>query len=299
MSYRGNPKGALWNKWDLHVHTPASYVQEYGDRESEAVWTQYFGALASLPPEITVLGINDYYSVDGYRRVKAAWELGALPNIKLLLPVVEIRLEHLAGQADAQRLNYHIVFSNELPPDELERSFLHHLVASVGTFRTCVGHRDGMEAFGRAIKQQAPADRVPQGSDAVVGFSHAFVPLEKVQEALSESTILRGKHLVALGYSEWDGMRWTGGGGAVKRNAAHSAEFLFGCSAVPSDHARHVASLRANGISSKLIDASDAHRFSEEAPTDRRLGATMTWIKADETFEGLRRALHVMTNESS
>jgi ABC-type lipoprotein export system ATPase subunit len=291
MPYRGNPRGALWNKWDLHVHTPASYVQNYGDRESEDVWTKYFDGLASLPREITVLGINDYYSVGGYRRVREAWQSGALPNIRLVLPVVEIRLEHLAGQSDTQRLNYHVVFSDELSPDEIERSFLHHLIASVGGFSSCVGHKDGLEAFGRAVKEQAPTGSQPQGSDAIVGFHHAFVPLDKVEQALKENTVFCGKQLVGLGYSEWDAMRWTGGGGAVKRNAAHSAQFLFGCSAVPSDHNRHVASLRANEINRKLIDASDAHRFADDTAADRRLGATMTWIKADETFEGLRRAL--------
>ena len=31
-----NPQGSLWNKWDLHVHTPASLVHFYPGNKKEA-----------------------------------------------------------------------------------------------------------------------------------------------------------------------------------------------------------------------------------------------------------------------
>ena len=55
----GNPRGSLWNKWDLHVHTPASIVQVYGG-DNEVAWEKFFVDIESLPQEFKVIGINDY-----------------------------------------------------------------------------------------------------------------------------------------------------------------------------------------------------------------------------------------------
>ena len=41
-------KGSVWNKWDLHVHTPKSIIQNYGG-DTEDVWEKYIRDLESLP----------------------------------------------------------------------------------------------------------------------------------------------------------------------------------------------------------------------------------------------------------
>ena len=63
-----DPRGSLWRKWDLHVHTPASIVQHYGGNTEDA-WEKFITDLEALPPEFSVIGINDYLFLDGYRRV--------------------------------------------------------------------------------------------------------------------------------------------------------------------------------------------------------------------------------------
>ena len=67
----GDPRGSQWNKWDLHVHTPASVIQHYDDREKDETWENYLRALEALPPEIRVIGVNDYFLLEGYRRLLA------------------------------------------------------------------------------------------------------------------------------------------------------------------------------------------------------------------------------------
>lgn len=291
MTYKGDARGALWRRWDLHVHTPASYVHEYGDRGNPNTWDQYFASIASLPIEVGVLGINDYFSIDGYRRVLAEWEKGRFPNILKVFPVVELRLDHLAGNATTQRVNYHVLFSDDVNPDEIEREFLYRLHASVENFTGCIGHSEGMGKYGSAVRASMPAAQTGGGSDVVIGFQHAYVQLEEVTAALSKSSSFRGRTLTAIGFSEFASMRWAGGGGVVKRELAASVNFLLGNSETPSDHERHAVKLREEGVSTILLDASDAHRFSDDAHVDRRMGKTMTWLKADPTFEGLRRSL--------
>ncbi|MDN7184278.1 hypothetical protein M0D69_40950 [Caballeronia sp. SEWSISQ10-4 2] len=89
--------GSTWKKWDLHVHTPASIVNNYpGD--AEAAWAAFFDDLEALPPDFKVIGINDYVFVDGYERVlNAKRHEGRLQNIDLILPVIELRLDKFAG----------------------------------------------------------------------------------------------------------------------------------------------------------------------------------------------------------
>ena len=47
---RAYPRGAEWAIWDLHVHTPDSIVQHYGN--SKDVWDRFIQELESLPKEI-------------------------------------------------------------------------------------------------------------------------------------------------------------------------------------------------------------------------------------------------------
>ena len=35
-----NSRGSIWRKWDLHIHTPASIVQHYGE-DNEETWEKY------------------------------------------------------------------------------------------------------------------------------------------------------------------------------------------------------------------------------------------------------------------
>jgi hypothetical protein len=35
-----HPKGSMWRKWDLHVHTPASIIQGYGGNNEET-WQKF------------------------------------------------------------------------------------------------------------------------------------------------------------------------------------------------------------------------------------------------------------------
>ena len=55
-------RGSEWRKWDLHVHTPESYENNFSG------WETYIEKLKekALEHDITVVGLTDYFSVDGY-----------------------------------------------------------------------------------------------------------------------------------------------------------------------------------------------------------------------------------------
>ncbi|MBN8720980.1 MAG: hypothetical protein J0H85_16140 [Sediminibacterium magnilacihabitans] len=120
------PKGAEWRKWDLHVHTPSSFINHFRGTDLDAKWEQFITDLESLPEEYKVIGINDYLFIDGYRKVLEYRAKGRLQNINTILPVVEFRIKKFAGHKDFKRVNFHVIFSDTLSPDIIQNQFLNN-----------------------------------------------------------------------------------------------------------------------------------------------------------------------------
>jgi predicted ATPase len=278
----------------LHVHTPASYEQHYGDKQNDEVWDAFIGALAALPPEITALGINDYFSVAGYRRVRAAAEQGLLPNIALILPVVELRLDHLAGHSALKKVNLHVVFSDELSADCIESFFLLKLTNTLHldsgkVWNGCVGTMEGLADLGTALYEATPVERRVEEPSLRTGFRSASVSVATVEAALQQS-VFAGKWMQAVGHAEWDQMRFDGAGAAQKRDVIGRVHFVLGASPTVQQYTERREQLKRHGVNDRLFHASDAHYFAESEQPNR-LGQTHCWVKADLTFEGLRRAI--------
>ena len=121
--------GSYWSRWDLHVHSPSSYIQNYG-ADDDSTWDRFLTDLESLPREVSVVGINDYMEVGGYKRVLTERERGRLSNLDLILPVVEFRLARFAGNDQWQRVNLHVIFSDQVDPAVIETEFLSSINSS-------------------------------------------------------------------------------------------------------------------------------------------------------------------------
>ena len=85
--------GSIWRKWDLHVHTPASLAHRFQPGAATDPWDAYIKALAQLPSEFKVIGINDYLFIEGYRRVREAHQSGQLRRERGFQPSVVVSLE--------------------------------------------------------------------------------------------------------------------------------------------------------------------------------------------------------------
>src|SRR5437868_8306260 len=106
-------RGSEWRKWDLHIHSPASALNNQFPHlpSGEPDWGAYVTILEGLT-DVVVLGITDYFSIEGYRKLLEFRRNGRLQNIALLLPNIEFRLDKIVGVGDAhRRLNYHVIFS--------------------------------------------------------------------------------------------------------------------------------------------------------------------------------------------
>lgn len=297
--YMNDERGSLWRKWDLHVHTPASIEQKYGGETDEA-WEKYVEDLQRLPPEFKVIGVNDYIFLDGYKRLKAEKTAGRLPNIDLLLPVIELRIDRFAGtEGHLSRVNYHVIFSDELRLDDIEQQFLNGLMTGyqLSPEYQSLTHkwgglltRDNLERLGRLIIESAPPERRHQFDDPLTeGFRAVNISLDQLKKLL-ENPLFSGKFLCAVGKAEWDQMRWTRSI-AEKRTVINKVDLVFTAAESPAHWRSAKEALTTAGVNNRLLDCSDAHAFSSSADKDR-IGNCFTWIKADTTFDGLRQALN-------
>jgi ABC-type lipoprotein export system ATPase subunit len=304
-----NPVGSTWKKWDLHVHTPSSIVQNYGSNTDE-VWENFISDLEQLPPEFKVIGINDYIFVDGYERVLKAKETdGRLSNLDLILPVVELRLDKFAGvvkknqdgsysKSDWNRINLHIIF-DQLPPEVIRQQFLnslvqcYHLVPEADHFKRrweAVITPDSLTQLGQMIIDSAPAEKKGDyGSPLQEGFNNLCVTLGSVLKAL-ERHELKDRFLLAVGKTEWENMKWDDQSIAEKRNVINQVDLVFTASENPQAYDKGKRKLKESNVLDKLLDCSDAHALSNSENKDR-IGQCFTWIKADPTFQGLLQAV--------
>ena len=291
-----SPLGSIWRKWDLHVHTPSSIVNNYGGPDP---WDRFFTELQALPPEMSVLGINDYLFVDGYRRVLEEFRAGRLPNMEAIFPVVELRLSQLVGVGDEwNRINYHVIFQEEFDPDVIEAQFISGLSAKavlvpdeIETPWSGILNQEGLTSFGATIRASLPVDHQSRHneSDLVLGFNNFVVARDAVDELLGHSA-LRDRTITAIGKAEWGTMRWRDQSIGVKKDLVNKATVIFTASESREHYSRSIASLFEQEVNHHLLDCSDAHTWTDSTDKDR-IGNCLTWINAQPTLDGLRHAI--------
>ncbi|WP_294314765.1 TrlF family AAA-like ATPase [uncultured Chryseobacterium sp.] len=292
-------RGSEWRKWDLHVHTPYSIYQRFGNNDEET-WEKYMLDLENLSKDFAVLGINDYLFLDGYARLKKEQTANSrIPNIKLL-PVVEFRIEKFAGInfEKLKRINLHIIFSDEITLETIQSQFLNTLEQSYylegGEPWTRAITPESVEELGKQIKLNIPAAELNKyGSDLTEGFNNLNVREEEIFKSLNKDCF-KDKYLIAIGKTEWGDLKWTDASIATKKSIINRANIVFTAAESVLEFDKAKKQLTNQGVNDLLLDCSDAHYLSTETDKDR-IGNCNTWIKAQPTFEGLRQIIYEPT----
>jgi ABC-type lipoprotein export system ATPase subunit len=128
-----NSIGSIWRKWDLHIHTPASYqwqgkrLEQQCATERDQTCQAIIDRLNSL--DIDAFGVMDYWTFDGYLTLREYLQRNPAATEKRIFPGIELRLEAPTNH----RLNTHVLFDDTVPAEALE-----HFLA-----RLCIGGPDG------------------------------------------------------------------------------------------------------------------------------------------------------------
>ena len=96
--------GSTWRRWDLHIHTPDTILNDrFGD------WDEFLAAIEGQA-EVSVLGVTDYFSITNYSRLKQYKDAGRIPGIDLLIPNIEFRICAAERQRQSRQYSSSRVF---------------------------------------------------------------------------------------------------------------------------------------------------------------------------------------------
>lgn len=283
------PKGSEWRKWDLHVHSPATvFNNQFEGADDPARWTNYFHKLSSLT-DVAVLGVTDYFSVQGFNRVKEHKVAGNLGNISLLLPNVELRI--LPVTAIETPINLHVLFSDEIVGD-LESKFFGALEFRFqdDTFR-CI--EDDLVKLGRKY-----SDNTGLAADVAykVGVEQFKTDLTQLRGIFEKNKTIREGAIVLVSNSNRDGNSGIQHSSlaATRQEIYRFADAIF--SGNPNDREYFLGKgvddekeiIRKYRSLKPCVHGSDAHSLEKVCNPDLQ---RFTWIKADPTFCGLKQIL--------
>ncbi|MCM3591152.1 hypothetical protein M4D58_11030 [Brevibacillus borstelensis] len=269
-------RGSEWRKWDLHIHTPKSIEQRYNGDTPE-VWDKFVEHLESLPSDVGVIGINDYYFIDGYEKLMKEYRFnGRLKNILKIFPVLEFRIDTFgaANPSELQKVNLHIVFNvNEEDFDndikQIKEEFIERInVSSLKIHAT--------KKLSRENLQLCSSDNTLKS-----GFAQLIPSTEQVFDLLN-SEIWRNKVFLLLGYKEWNNLDKGNQLKPFKEQLYDRVSAFF--TASQDDNTTKKDIILSHFGNKKLLHSTDIHGFDQL--TDYKC---YTWIKGDPTFEGLKQ----------
>lgn len=301
------PKGAEWRLWDLQVHTPFSALNNGFGSDLDVYAKTFF--TRAIDQNIAVVAVTDYFVVDGYRFLKElqcddtrlAALIGAdkLARAKaiVLLANVELRTDILI---DGNRVNYHILFSDEVSPDDIAQDFLAQLSFTSegspdGVDQQQSLTRKNLEEQGRRLKEQHSG--FGGKSDLFVGMMTATINHREVSEVLvRRASKFGGRYVFCVPCDEdLSAVSWNGQGHMVRKVLIQKSHILFSSSKSTRDfalglkHGTPDEYIKEFKTFKPCMHGSDAHNPEQLFNPD---GSNFTWVKADPTFKGLLQTLN-------
>lgn len=289
--YNKYPKGSEWRKWDLHIHAPSSALNnQFEGSTEEEKWEKYINKLASLK-DIAVLGITDYFSIEGYKRVFEEKKRGKLDNIDLILPNIELRIIPVTQTAETP-INLHIIFSPEIV-DRLDTYFFSELEYEYQDVKyKCT--RDGIINLGRACENNKELD---DNNAYKAGIKQFKTDIKDISNIFKKHKIIRDNSIVLVSNNSKDGNSGIKDSSltSIRESIYRFADFID--SGNPNDRRYFLGMgsdskeeiIRKYGRLKPCVHGSDAHCLEKICMPDLD---RYTWIKSDPTFNGLKQLIY-------
>lgn len=293
-------RGSRWRKWDLHVHTPESFQHEFhfestdeAEKYGGDIWEKYITELENIEG-ISVLGITDYFTIAGYKKILEYKKNDRLPNIDLILPNIEFRLDTLVAGRTDRRLNYHVIFSDSVPPATIEREFLTQINIKTTHGEDRILSVQNITDIGRSLKEQH--DEFKSHSDLYIGCMNITVSLDKIIEALErKKSIFQGNYLLVVPDEGWAELDWNRQDHLTRKACVNRSHAIFSSNKNTIEWALGKKEKTLRKFIEEFctvrpcIHGSDSHSFKNLCKPDEN---RFCWIKGDPTFKGLKQILN-------
>jgi ABC-type lipoprotein export system ATPase subunit len=280
-----NTRGSQWRKWDLHIHTPLTKLNnQYRVVQDQDVWKEYCDKLEAS--DVQVFGITDYFNSDNYFVFLDRHKKYYPSSRKTFFLNVEFRLS-VSVNKRAEEVNIHIIFS-----DRAERSKIEEFLLKLNTNIT----RNGAPVPCRNLSSKSE-------------FESAAVEYAKIIEKLREVFGSEKCYLVVAA-SNNPGLRPDSSSPRklIQTDEIDKISDAFFGGMQNTEYYLKVDRYENDEVSKPkpVVGGSDAHSFED---IDNFLGKQVvkssqgmdetikdiTWIKAEPSFEGLLQILNEPT----
>lgn len=287
MSNHNLKKGAQWLKWDLHLHTPDTKLNNAGfEIKNKDKWEKYCEILENS--DVAVFGITDYFSVDNYFKLTNIFREKYRCSNKVFFPNIEFRLD-VSVNNKAEEVNIHVLFSNDTSESDI-KNFLSKLETAI-TVNTVKKTCDQLKSEDDFKKASINYNDLKDTLKKVFGNNECYIILSACN---NQGIRPDNKSLRKMMISDEIDKICQGFFG----NSNSTKHFL--------KEDRYEADEKGQREISKkcpVFTGSDAHSFDD---LEHKLGKTyikknnnneicdsseITWIKADPTFDGLKQVL--------
>lgn len=255
-----NKKGSQWRKWDLHLHTCYSWLNnEFSNKENGEKDEEMF-IEKIVNSDVEAIGLTNYFNFNekDYQLKEKLENNGIITFLNL-----ELRLKNVNKEGDL--FDYHIIFSNELD-NKVIKNFLVKLTVGLGDKETSAYN----------LTSKADVDK-------------AYVSFDTVIDTLQDSSLeLEGKYMT--------GFLTRGKGSVTNKKGSKKAEGIYEEITRKSDFIIHSSDKNSNKAGDRnfwlnnkyirpLLIGSDAHKLED-------IGTKFSWIKSDLSFVGLKQIMY-------
>lgn len=280
--------GSCWRKWDLHVHTPGTRLNDQFKKDDGGLdWERFCRILHDS--DVEVFGITDYFSFDSFYEFKRQYSKRYPDCEKVFFPNLELRLD-VAVHDSGKEVNVHFIF-----PDDLKEADGKRFLSAVET-----SFKQGMGT--RRLKLAELEGKTKEELETVsVNFDQC---LEALQETFDDTTVENHTNTAVVVFSSGkDGLSpgdFNGRKGALIDNFDQRADAIFG----NVRNAAHWldAESRASGTGRYIkphptFYGCDAHDFDDlekmlgRSGQDEHRHWDTTWVKSEPTWEGFLQTL--------
>lgn len=279
-------RGSEWHRWEPHIHAPGTIINnQFGAADP---WEAYITTLEGLTPKIEAIAVTDYYITDSYEQLLRHQALGRLPEVKLLFPNIELRLDVAAKSGF---VNIHLLVSpddpNHLPEVKriLKRLQFH-------AFNDCFDcGREEMIRLGKLADSSITDD----GAALRLGATQFKVNFAELRKVVGDSEWAKNNILIAVAGGAGDGTSGVrqAADATVRQEIEKFAHIIFSSSPAQREfwlgkRGVTIEELRARYDGCKpCLHGSDSHdQKSLGQPVENRF----SWIKGALEFDALRQA---------
>lgn len=280
--------GSIWRRWDLHIHT----IDTVKNNQFNCDWEDYIKKIEDASDDISVIGITDYFRIEGYKTLFGIKNSGRMNNIDLIIPNIEFRLSVAVGKKN-QLLNIHLLVNPNDPDhiEEIESALAQFFFESDEAKYPC--NDAGFIKLGKKRLGKGKDD----GAYLKEGIEKFCPSFESFREWYRENKWLRENSMIVVANGSNDGISGiapTGARSEIRDEILRLSDAIF--SGKPNDRDYYLG----KGVDSvddlenrikgtkPCIHGSDAHKLEELFEPDEQ---RYCWIKADPTFEGLKQII--------